>query len=154
MVKSFKEYLQETVLKLRGFGPKSASDSVKNFMNDYHKTTKEHPLDNKSRILNGTTVHASEDGNSVHIHDIHSHEPKSGNGTRALKHLTGLADKHGVKLNLHAKAYLEDKPKHVGEPEHIRSTPRLQKWYKKHGFQHDDHEEDHKHGSDMTYYPK
>lgn len=140
---SFKEFLKENKIILSGFG-KSEHPGIKNFINDFHKDSTEHPFDDKSRILHGSVVHLSKDGREIHVHDIKSLAP--GNGSKTLSHLTGLADKHMIKINLHAKSYLK-----TGKSNH-----ELVKWYKKHNFQTDEHEDnDARDGSrDMTYYPK
>lgn len=117
------------------------------FMDEYHSDSQEHPFAHTARILHGAVVEASKDGNEVHIHDIRTTSPRSGAGTKALKHLTNLADKHNVKLNLFAKAY-------SNSPDHINNTERLVKWYEKHGFQHEEPDYDERWGSDMKYYPK
>ena len=126
---------------------KPKGERAQKFMVDFTNDSDEHPFNPAARILHGAVVHASRDGNQVHIHDIRTTDPKSGAGAKALKHLTSLADKHNVKLNLFAKAY-------SNRPEHIRSTPRLIKWYEKHGFKHDEQDYDPDYGSEMTYYPK
>lgn len=126
---------------------KPKGDQSQKFMVDFANDSDEHPFNPAARILHGSVVHASRDGNQVHIHDIQTLAPKTGAGAKALKHLTHLADKHGVKLNLFAKAY-------SNRPEHIRSTPKLIKWYEKHGFKHDEPDYDPDYGSEMTYYPK
>lgn len=126
---------------------KPKGERAQKLMADFTNDSDEHPFNPAARILHGAVVHASRDGHQVHIHDIQTTDPKSGAGTKALKHLTSLADKHSVKLNLFAKAY-------SNRPEHIRSTPRLIKWYEKHGFKHDEQDYDPDYGSEMTYYPK
>lgn len=126
---------------------KTKGEQAQKFMVDFADDSDEHPFNPAARILHGSVVHASRDGSQVHIHDIQTLALKSGAGTKALKHLTSLADKHGVKLNLFAKAY-------SNRPEHIRSTPKLIKWYEKHGFKHDEPDYDPDYGSEMTYYPK
>lgn len=126
---------------------KTKGEQAQKFMVDFADDSDEHPFNPAARILHGSVVHVSRDGNQVHIHDIQTLAPKSGAGTKALKHLTSLADKHGVKLNLFAKAY-------SNRPEHIRATPKLIKWYEKHGFKHDEPDYDPDYGSEMTYYPK
>jgi hypothetical protein len=128
-------------------GKGATGERAKQFMAEYGNDSTEHPFHRSARILHGATVDLSRDGNDVHMHDIVSLAPKSGAGTKALKHLTGLADKHGVKINLFAKAY-------SNRPEHIKSTKRLIKWYEKHGFKHDEPDYDVDYGSEMTYYPK
>lgn len=142
---SFRNYLEETTrIKL---GQKPNGERAEAFLKDFHADSSEHPFHHSARILHRAVVHLSKDGNEVHMHDIFSTAPKSGAGTKALKHLTGLADKHGVKINIHAKVYSD-------RPEHIRSTGKLMKWYNKHGFQHEEDEPDESHGSEMKYYPK
>lgn len=136
---------EEQPVRLKLGKPKG--ESAQKFMVDFVDDSDEHPFNPAARILHGSVVHVSRDGNQVHIHDIQTLAPKSGAGTKALKHLTSLADKHGVKLNLFAKAY-------SNRPEHIRSTPKLIKWYEKHGFKHDEPDYDPDYGSEMTYYPK
>lgn len=126
---------------------KPKGEQAHKFIVDFVNDSDEHPFNPAARILHGAVVHASRDGNQVHLHDIQTLAPKSGAGTKALKHLTSLADKHGVKLNLFAKAY-------SNRPEHIRSTPKLIKWYERHGFKHDEPDYDPHYGSEMTYYPK
>lgn len=124
-----------------------SSGNATQFIKDLVSDSDEHPFNSAARILHGAIVHVSPVGNQIHLHDIQTLEPRSGAGTKALKHLTSLADKHGVKIGIHAKAYSK-------RPEYITSTPRLIKWYKKHGFQHDEPDYDPDYGSEMTYYPK
>ena len=128
-------------------GRKADGKRAQAFMDEYHSDSQEHPFAHTARILHGAVVEASKDGNEVHIHDIRTTSPRSGAGTKALKHLTNLADKHNVKLNLFAKAY-------SNSPDHINNTERLVKWYEKHGFQHEEPDYDESWGSDMKYYPK
>lgn len=136
---------EEQPVRIRIGKPKG--ERAQKFMVDFVDQSDEHPFNPAARILHGAVVHASRDGHQVHIHDIQTLDPKSGAGTKALKHLTSLADKHSIKLNLFAKAY-------SNRPEHIRSTPKLIKWYEKHGFKHDEPDYDPDYGSEMTYYPK
>lgn len=128
-------------------GRKPDGKRAQAFMDEYHSDSQEHPFAHTARILHGAVVEASKDGNEVHIHDIRTTSPRSGAGTKALKHLTNLADKHNVKLNLFAKAYSNNS-------DHINNTERLVKWYEKHGFQHEEPDYDESWGSDMKYYPK
>jgi t-SNARE complex subunit (syntaxin) len=116
-------HIYEAVIKLGG-----ASDGAKNFMDELHSTTEAHPWDPRIRIINGNvTVEASKIGNTIHLHDIVSHAPRSGAGTKALNHLKALADKHGVELEGVAKGYTD-------EGGRISSSNRLKKWYIKNGF--------------------
>jgi hypothetical protein len=117
--------LKEAVLKLRGF---NNDDRGKGFMKELHATSKEHPINPKVRVIGDASVHVSSGFDGIHLHDISSHKPKSGAGTKALKHLTSLADKHNVPISGHASAYSK-------EDGHIKSDSGLKKWYKKHGFE-------------------
>jgi hypothetical protein len=146
-MKKFKNFINETVIKLRGFGTSGPpSGQVDKFMSDLHATTKENPFNSRVRVFNGNVgVHVSPMRNSVHIHDISSYEPKSGAGTEALQHLTSLADKHDVRLVGTAKAY-------TSEGGRIGTSKRLKKWYTKHGFTADHGDEDD--GYDIRYQPK
>ena len=143
-MKPFRTILNEVKLTL---GLKPSGEKAEAFMKEFHEDSIEHPFNGRARIYHGASVEASKDGNEIHIGDLLSLYPKSGAGTEALTNLTKLADKHGVKLNLFAKAY-------SNRPEHITSTPRLIKWYRKHGFQHEEPDYDPSYGSDMKYYPK
>lgn len=97
------------------------------FMDDWHKSTQEHPFNHRARIHGGTSVELSPFEGEIHLSDIMSHAPGKGHGTNTLNHLKSLADKHGVTLSGTAKAYSNRK-------EHITKTSQLTKWYKKHGF--------------------
>ena len=145
-MKNFATFITEVRIQLRGRGNYDDTNA-KAFMDDLHNNHDIHPFDPDQHIIHNTVVHASKDGHQVHIHDLRTLDPDKGNGTKALKHLTAMADKHGVKLNLHAKAYSK-------QPEHVTKTHQLVSWYKKHGFTHDHPEDDHSQGSDMTYYPR
>lgn len=101
------------------------------FMNELNELTTDHPYDNRSRILNNTTVEISPFGGMIHISDIRSLLPNSGAGTETMKLLMALADKHNVKLHLVAKAYSKDK-------KYITDTEKLVLWYRKLGFTIDD----------------
>lgn len=135
---------ESTRIQLRRGG---SDEKAKAFLSDFENDSDEHPFHRSARILHGSVVDLSKDGSNIHVHDIASIAPRTGAGTKALKHLTGLADKHGVKLNLFAKAYSKN-------PEHITSTKKLIKWYEKHKFKHDERDYDPDYGSEMTYYPK
>lgn len=142
----FLEEIDDKPVRIK-LGQKPSGEKAKAFLKDFHDDSQEHPFHHSARIFHGVVIHMSRDGNEVHIHDIQSIAPKSGAGTKALKYLTKLADKHHVKLNLFAKAY-------SGRQEHIHSNERLMSWYEKHGFHHEDQDYDERDGSDMKYYPK
>jgi hypothetical protein len=123
---TFKQYLNE-VVKLR-LGKKSGGGNIDGFLDDYHDSTKPHPFDSHTRLHGMVGVELSRASDHVHVHDIRNYgEAKKGHGTHTLKHLTSLADKHGVELRGIAKAYSKSK-------DHVRSTAKLKGWYQKHGF--------------------
>jgi hypothetical protein len=107
------------------------SDNTQAFMDELDTLTSEHPFNPAMRILGNATVEARPFNKQIHISDIVSLAPKSGAATQAMKVLTGLADKHRVKLDLTAKAYHNDK-------RYVTDTAVLVKWYRKLGFVVDD----------------
>ena len=120
-MKTFKEFMNEAlVLKLGSAGNKEKHDA---FMKDLHSTSHEHPFNHRMRIIGNASVHVSPGPESIHLHDIVSHERNSGAGSKALKHLTSLADKHKVTISGTADAY-----------ENRKHTGRLKDWYVRHGF--------------------
>ena len=138
-MKTFKNYLKETKLVLRGFGKQGEDNKRKGktFLDELQSISEINPLNNKTRVIGNSEVHVSYDGDGIHIHDIRSFKPGSGAGTEAMKILVKLADKHRVKLNLFAKGYSST------------TTSQLKKWYRKFDFT---HEEDN--SQDMVRYPK
>ena len=145
-MKTLKQLLEQNYIRIK-LGQGTNPEKANNFIKDFHKQSLEHPFHRSTRIFHNNAIDLSRDGSEVHIHDIVSLDPNKGHGTKGLKELTKLADKHGVKLNLHALAYTKD-------PNYITHTPTLIKWYKKHGFQHEDPDYDERGGSEMKYYPK
>lgn len=121
---TFRQFIHEALIKLSGFSNDSNKKSS-GFMQDLDDSSKTHPINHKARIIGGAHVHVSPHNGMIHIHDIQSHSPGSGAGTKALEHLKDLADKHAVKLHINAKGYA------------VTKTSQLKKWYKKHGFTHD-----------------
>lgn len=120
-MKTFKAFVNEAiVIKIGSSGNKEKHDA---FMKNLHSTSKEHPFNHRMRIIGKASVHVSPGPDGIHLHDIVSHDRNSGAGSKALKHLTSLADKHKVSISGIADAY-EDR-KHTG---------RLKNWYVRHGF--------------------
>lgn len=102
--------------------------SVKPFMWDFVDATEESPI-GKGRLYDDVLIDVHPFDGGIRISDIVAVGDKAkGKGTAALKFLTNLADRHGVKLSGHAKAYSQS-------PEHIQTSERLLQWYQKHGFQ-------------------
>jgi hypothetical protein len=132
-----------TVIKL---GQRKQNPGVAGFMKDYLASTTEHPFDRRSSVHGDyATTEVSPKGHEIHLHDIRSLNPQKGGGTRALKELLTLSDKHGVPISGTAKAYHND-------PRYIESSEGLRDWYKKHGFE--DFGGDKWDGYDVRYNPR
>lgn len=95
------------------------------FMMEFEESSSANPLNDRSRIFNDTVIELSIDRSRgrIHIHDIRAIYPGAGAGSRALIHLTRLADKHRVDLEGYAFAYSNS-----------GTHQKLANWYKKHGF--------------------
>ena len=121
-MKTFAQLVETITIRSGGDGP----DKV---LKDFHDTTTQHPMNHKVRMTpEGVGIEASKFGNSVHISSLVSHNEKGkGHASKALKMLTGLADKHGVDMDL------------VSQPlDHDRTglnQDQLNSWYGRHGFQ-------------------
>lgn len=107
------------------------NDSARALINDFEEQTQENPLNPRQRIYDNTKIELYVSGRNVRISDIQTMKPRSGAATQAIKFLQQLADKHGVKLELTAKAYVHDKT-------YITDTTDLVRWYYKLGFELDD----------------
>lgn len=103
------------------------SDKINSFINDFFDMTDEHPFNRKARVYNGVVIELVPFGNEIHISDIVSTQPRSGQGAKAIKFLQSLANKHRVILELTAKAYSNDS-------RHITDTIKLAQWYMRLGF--------------------
>jgi hypothetical protein len=126
----------------------SMPPNVEAFMNEYYEATADHPFSRNARVFNNiATLEVSPFGPGVHISDVLALEKRQGAGKAAMQFLCGLADKHGVTLDLTAKAYMD---KH-SSPETM-DTKNLKKWYVSFGFvSQGGYEED---GFDMERKPK
>jgi hypothetical protein len=104
------------------------SENITSFMNEFMDNTTEHPMDRRARLLGHVTITLSPFDGEIHLSDISTYGDKNqGHGTKALKYLTSLAEKHNVTISGIAKAYSQNK-------DHIQSSSDLLSWYKKHGF--------------------
>lgn len=142
-MKTLRQFINETVIKLRGFNHR---DKQHRFFDDLEMISQKHPMNNTHRLIGNAAVHLSSSSDGVHLHDIYTLKPKSGAGTEALTHLKTIADKHGVKISGHAQAY------ETRNKEKITSTARLKKWYGKNGFKATSG--DNKSGYHVEYTPK
>jgi len=97
------------------------------FMRDLWAQTTGNPFNNRERVWqNKAIIEARPFGGEIHLSFIRSVEQNKGWGTEGLKFLIGLADKHGVSIDLDASP--------VGEK--VLSKSQLIAWYKRHGFEH------------------
>lgn len=126
-----KQYLNDNRVRLSGFDDKGKRGEENRkrgdeFMREFIANTTQHPFNSSARIIGDAHVVVFHDGDGVHIKDIQSHQPGSGAGSRALRYVNSLADKHKLPVNLYAKGYASTK------------TSQLKNWYKRHGFVPDD----------------
>lgn len=127
---AFLEGINE-VVKLRGFGSPESSDPVHAFMDDFEAATEHNPLTKSGRLYGNVRLGVYPSRGGIRIGDISvAGDRGEGQGTKALQLLTSLADKHGVKLNGVATAYLSGQD---GQGR-AQANDRLLSWYVKHGF--------------------
>src|SRR5271170_6477459 len=94
------------------------------FMKDLWAQTTGNPFNNRERVWKEKAIiEARPFSGNIHLSFIRSVERGEGQGSEGLKFLTGLADKHGVKIDLDAKP--------VGKG---LNKGNLVSWYKRHGF--------------------
>lgn len=98
---------------------------ARRLIDELRESTFENPFDDSERVTERAGYQVSPAGDDrVHLHSIRSFERGQGHGSEALRHLTDLADKHGVTLEGVAEPFGQGglKKKALGE------------WYKRHGF--------------------
>ena len=103
------------------------SGKLSGFMDELYDLTEEHPFNRATRLYGNTSIEVTPFGNEIHISDIRSMSPRSGAGTKTMKMLTDLADKHRVVLGMRVSAYSND-------TKHITDLEKLVKWYMKMRF--------------------
>ena len=104
----------------------SKSDpKLEEYMKEDWDDTHPHPFERGYRLLSNSVMYVRPFDGKILISDIMSVEPGTGGGREALKYLTDLADKHGVKLMLTAKEYGTRK---------TLNTKALRDWYARYGF--------------------
>jgi hypothetical protein len=114
------------VIKLRGNGP---NPGIQGFMQDYEAATQPNPMNDRQRLYGPIGIMLYSFGNGIHLEDIVAlSEPGKGHATKALTFLKQLADKHRVRLEGTAKAYLDH------DQHRVTQTNDLVRWYKKNGF--------------------
>jgi len=103
------------------------SRRIDDFLDEFWKISDPHPFSSSTRILHNASIKLYPVSNKIHLEDIKSLLPNSGSGTKAMKRLISLADKHSVVIEGFAKAYSDDE-------RYITNTNELVRWYKKLGF--------------------
>jgi hypothetical protein len=99
--------------------------AIDDFMDDFREETTQNPLDPDTRILdNKSGISLRPQKDVVWLDSIHAFEKGEGEGNTALKLVLGLADTHGVTLNLFSKPY--------GEGGLDQES--LNDWYSRNGF--------------------
>ena len=118
--------VSESALRLSGNQDGGKADQL---LNDLHDQTEEHPLNRAARVTpEGVSLEASKFGRGVHLSSIASSDRGSGHASKALRTLTGLADKHGVPLTLIPQ------PTDSGGAGKGLSKDQLAGWYGRYGF--------------------
>ena len=113
----------EEVIKLSGF----KNTDTQSFMDEFADATSRSPI-GKGRLYGNVLIDLSPFSGEIRLSDIKAAAGKGkGDGTKALKFITGLADKHNVVLSGTAQAY--DRAH-----KQVQDTDRLVSWYSKHGF--------------------
>jgi hypothetical protein len=96
-------------------------------MDEFTDATARSPI-GKGRLYGDVLIDVRPFKNEIHLSDIKAASGKGkGSGTKAMKFLTNLADKHNVIISGTAQAY--------GKADRqVQDTDRLFRWYVKHGF--------------------
>lgn len=113
---------------------KEFDPAVKAFLDEFNKSTAPHPFDRRQSIYNdsvGIGLLPSRGSKDVDLQSIMSFVSKrQGEGSKALKWLCGLADKHGITLRLDIQPI-----KNAGTREGKSLTKaELRTWYESNGF--------------------
>ena len=117
-------------------GGRKEDENVKAMLDEYWSGTQPHPFDRHLRIwgddnnMVGVTLY-SVGTSEVHLSTIMTFSDKnSGSGSKALKWICDLADKHGVKLTLSVSP-IKNAGSRNGKDLNKRQ---LTAWYAKYGF--------------------
>ena len=99
------------------------------FVLAFEKATKPHPTDRGARVVGGSKIairnYPPRDGDHrIFLDDISVDDFRKGSGSAGMRFLCGLADEHGIEIELLAKSFGEGG----------MTTPDLVKWYSGFGF--------------------
>jgi hypothetical protein len=135
-----------TVLRLTGFRNKYGA-AAEAFLRDLFDASYPNPLNPRERILAGieVAVEVSPLRGGVHIDEVRALRPGKGEGTKAMRFLAELADKHGVTMTLFPMPFGDQK----------MDTDDLVRFYRKHGFRFESEEGDEEEADiDMIRFPR
>jgi len=121
-LKSFRQLLEVIKLKLGGL----PSREVEGFVAELNSLTTEHPFNHKARVYGRAIVEVRPFERKIHIVDVYTNTPSQGHGSKAMRLLCKLADKHKVDMTLFAWAYKDD--------QNLMNTDELKDWYTTFGF--------------------
>ena len=136
-------------IRLVSFGAtRKPSPEVEAFLRDLYEASYPNAFSNdpSSRILASAHVRVEVTPmyGGIRIDELEAGSRGQGEGTKALRFLTGLADKHGVSLFLQA---------HPFGDEHM-SLEALERFYRRHGFRPDDEEDNTDEVTHMHRWPR
>jgi ribosomal protein S18 acetylase RimI-like enzyme len=136
-------------VRLAGFGkPRAISPAVEAFIRDLFDASHPLPFKNASRterVLTGieAVVEVTPQYAGIHVDEVRALTQKQGEGTKAIRFLTDLADKHGVELYLYAKPFGNE----------AMDLDNLVRFYRRHGFREMEEEDEDGEGVEMMRWP-
>ena len=139
-----------TRIRLSGFGkPRAVSPAVEAFLRDLFDASYPLPFKNASRterVLTGieAVVEVTPQHGGIHVDEVRALTQKQGEGTKAMRFLTDLADKHGVELYLYAKPFGHE----------AMDLDNLVRFYRRHGFREMEEEDEDGEGVEMMRWPR
>lgn len=106
--------------------------SVQTFTEEYMSLTWQNPFNNRERVLNGETVAFNVTASSwmpetVSLNTIRSFSRGNGEGSKGLRWILSLAEKHSVRVAVTIEPFGTTKPR--------LSRRQLTSWYRRYGFQ-------------------
>jgi hypothetical protein len=137
-------------IRLTGFGkPKTLSPAVEAFLRAFYDASYPSPFspnERTERALSGidAVVEITPQYAGVHIDEVRALTKKQGEGTKAMRFLTDLADKHGVELYLYAKPFGNE----------AMDLDTLVRFYRRHGFREMEEEDEDGEGTEMVRRPR
>ena len=114
-----------TRIRLTGFR-KKYGEAAEAFLRDLFDASYPNPLNPRERVLAGieVAVEVSPLRGGVHLDEVRALRPSKGEGTKAMRFLVELADKHSVTLTLFPMPFGNEK----------MDTDDLVRFYRRHGF--------------------